>query len=334
MMAPEDSSASRYSRQEILQGLGAEGQERLSQAAVAVVGLGALGTVAAELLCRAGVGRLILVDRDIVELSNLQRQALYAEADVGLPKAEQAATRLAAINSRIVIEARPSDLAHDTVARLLGGVGLILDCTDSLETRFLINERCLDAKTPWIYGAALGWEGYAKVFLPGRACFRCHFTETANLGTCDTAGVLNAVTSVIGSIQAAEAIKLIAGISQEGEPPLFHYSARTQSLHALIVEPDRACPACMGGERPYLTGKRASRAIRLCGRGVYQIRGAAADLALLEKRLRPLGEVAASVAALRFTSGDAEFTVFRDGRALVRAESEGRARAVAARYLQ
>lgn len=332
-MAQDDMSG-RYSRQEILQGIGAEGQRRLAQSTVAVVGLGALGTVAAELLCRAGAGRLILIDRDIVELSNLQRQTLYAEADVGLPKAERAAARLAAINSRITIEARPSDLAHDNISRLLAGAGLVLDCTDSLETRFLINEHCLDTRIPWIYGAALGWEGYAKTFLPGRACFRCHFTETADLGTCDTAGVLNALTSVIGSIQAAEAIKLIAGISQEGEPPLFHYSAREQSLRALSVEPDRACPACAGGERPYLSGERASRAIRLCGRGVYQVKGAPADLALLERRLRPLGEVAASAAALRFSGAEAEFTVFRDGRALVRAESEGRARAVAARYLQ
>lgn len=324
----------RYARQEILEGIGEEGQRRLGKAAVAVVGLGALGTVAADLLCRAGVGRLILVDRDVVELSNLQRQALYAEADVGLPKAERAAARLAAVNSRTVIEAQCSDLAHDNISRLLAGAGLVLDCTDSLETRFLINERCLDARTPWIYGAALGWEGYAKLFLPGGACFRCHVAEAPNPGTCDTVGVLNALAAVIGSMQAAEAIKLIAGVSREGEPPLLHYSARDQSLRALTVERDRACPACARGERPYLSGKRASRAIRLCGSGVYQVKGAPADLALLERRLRPLGTVAASSSALRFTSREAEFTVFGDGRALIRAESEGRARAVAARYLQ
>lgn len=333
-MSPSDESRDpRYSRQRVLQGIGAAGQQNLTQSTVAVVGLGALGTVSAELLCRAGVGRLILIDRDIVELSNLQRQALYAEADVGLPKAEQAAARLAAINSRIAVEAHCNDLAHDNISGLLDRAGLIIDCTDNLETRFLLNEHCLDSRIPWIYGAALGWEGYAKVFLPGRACFRCHLREAANLGSCDTAGVLNAVTSVIGSIQAAEAIKLIAGLTQEGEPPLFHYSARMQSLHALSLEADEACPACRGGKRPYLSGQRASRAIRLCGRGIYQVRNAAADLGLLERRLRPLGSVATSAAALRFTSGEAEFTVFRDGRALIRAESESRARAVAARYL-
>ncbi len=332
-MSPSGESQ-RYSRQEILAGIGAEGQQKLAQSTVAVVGLGALGTVAAELLCRAGVGRLVLIDRDIVEQSNLQRQALYAEADVGLPKAEQAAARLAAINSRIAIEARCDDLAHNNISTILGRPGIILDCTDNLETRFLLNEHCLDSRTPWVHGAALGWEGYAKVFLPGHACFRCHFREAENLGSCDTAGVLNALTSVIGSIQAAEALKLIAGITQEGEPPLFHYSARTQSLRALSLAADEACPACRGGKRPYLLGQRASPAIMLCGRGVYQVRGTAADLALLERRLRPLGSVAAGAAALRFTSADAEFTVFGDGRALIRAESERRARAVASRYLQ
>ena len=334
-MSPSDGRGDeRYSRQEILQGLGAEGQQKLAQSAVAVVGLGALGTVSAELLCRAGVGRLVLIDRDIVELSNLQRQTLYAEADVGLPKAERAAARLAAINSRIAVEARCNDLSHDNISLLLDRTALILDCTDNLEARFLINEHCLDSRIPWIYGAALGWEGYAKVFLPGHACFRCHFKEAANLGSCDTAGVLNALTSVIGSIQAAEAIKLIAGIAHEGEPPLFHYSARVQSLRALSLEADASCPACRGGKRPYLSGQHASRAIRLCGSGVYQVKNAPADLALLERRLRPLGSVSAGAAALRFSGGDAEFTVCRDGRALIRAGSESRARAVAARYLQ
>ena len=200
----------RYKKQALV--LGKKAHQRLEKSAVAIVGLGALGSVSAELLTRAGVERLILIDRDIVELDNLQRQGLFDERDIGKPKAEQAKLKLEKINSEIRLEAYFENLDSSTVNLLKGD--LVLDCTDNLETRFLINDYCIKNKKPWIFASALGLAGFVFVIKPGGPCLSCIFKE-ASLETCETAGVLNTITTLVGAVQTNEAIKVLTGKGAE-----------------------------------------------------------------------------------------------------------------------
>ena len=206
----------RYSRQELYLGKGS--QEELKKKHVVIVGIGALGSVAAELLTRAGIGKLTLIDRDIVELHNLQRQSLYEEADVGKAKALAAKKHLERINKEVQIIAEVADVTHENVDLLKSD--LILDGTDNLVTRFLINEYSKKNTIPWIYAAAVSDKGYVKIYLPETDCFNCTFTETTGLDSCDTAGVLNTITHSVASIQVTEAFKVLLG--KITETPLLH----------------------------------------------------------------------------------------------------------------
>ncbi len=167
--------ADRYHRQTILPEIGKAGRERIAASTVVILGVGALGTVVADALCRAGVGRLILVDRDLVELTNLQRQTLYAEADVGEPKAVAAAMRLRTVNSSITIDARPADVTSDNIQPLVREASVVVDGTDNAQTRYLLNDTCIKLGIPWVYGAAVGTVGRAMAVVPGAACLRCMF---------------------------------------------------------------------------------------------------------------------------------------------------------------
>ena len=201
----------RYIRQQIFREIGKKGQEKLGKSTVAVVGIGALGSNSAELLARAGIGSLILIDRDVVELSNLQRQRLFDENDVGKPKALAAKEHLAKINSEIKIEFLIDDLNFENIGKIFNRKpDLILDCTDNLETRFLINDFSVKNEIPFIYSSAVGSKGYVFDIIPGKTpCLRCFLKEAAQLDTCETAGVLNAITSLISTMQASEAIKIL-----------------------------------------------------------------------------------------------------------------------------
>ena len=206
---------SRYSRQSRFAPLGEAGQQRISSARVALVGLGALGSVQAELLARAGVGTLRLLDRDFVEASNLQRQTLYDEADAAeaLPKAVAAARRLARVNSSIQLEPVVADLTPQNCGELLEGMDLILDGTDNFEARYLINDFAVQQGIPWIYGAAVGSYGIKLAIVPERtACFRCVYPESPRGAqpTCETDGVLGPVTAAVAALQAADALKILA----------------------------------------------------------------------------------------------------------------------------
>src|SRR6266853_5352 len=206
---------SRYSRQIRFAPVGEEGQTRIRAAHVAIVGCGALGTVQAEAMARAGVGRLRLIDRDFVEWSNLQRQFLFEEADAaeGLPKAVAAARRLARVNSEVLVEPMVADLAPANAAELFDDIDLILDGTDNFETRFLINDAAAEANVPWVYGAAVGSYGIKMAIVPGRtACLRCVYPEPPRGAqpTCETEGVLAAVTAAIAALQAGDALKMLA----------------------------------------------------------------------------------------------------------------------------
>jgi adenylyltransferase/sulfurtransferase len=331
----------RFSRQIRFLPFGPEGQERLGASTAVIVGCGALGTVQAALLARAGVGTLRLVDRDYVEESNLQRQLLYTEADAcdGFPKAEAARRHLIAANSGIRIEAFVSDLNPETTEELLGGANVILDGADNFETRFLINDFSVREGIPWIYGAAVGSYGIAMPVLPGdSACFRCIYPESPSGAqpTCETAGVLGPITSLIGSIQTMEALKILAGRSAAVRRKIFTADLWNGPVRETSM-PDRApdCPACGRREFTFLDGARRAP-VSLCGRNAVQIheRERPVDLLELAARLKGLGSVRTNEFALRFHDGEFEVTVFPDGRAIVKGTTEPAiARSVYSRFV-
>jgi molybdopterin-synthase adenylyltransferase len=309
-------------------------------ATAVVVGCGALGTVQASLLVRAGIGTIRLIDRDYVEENNLQRQLLYTESDarLGLPKAEAARRHLREANSEVRIEAHIADLNPENAGDLLSGAGAILDGTDNFEARFLINDYSVREGIPWIYGAAVGSYGIAMPILPGdSACFRCVYPEppAGAQPTCETAGVLGPVTSLIGSIQTMEAIKILSGRSGSVRRRIFtadlwHGPIRETGLPAR--DPD--CTCCGQRDFTWLNGRRAP--VSLCGRNAVQIheRRRPIDLADLARQLEGLGSIRGNEFALRFTSGDHELTVFPDGRAIVKGTTDiGVARGIYAKYI-
>lgn len=330
---------SRYSRQIRFEPFGEAGQRSLGAATAAVIGCGALGTLQASLLVRAGVGTLRLVDRDYVEESNLQRQLLYTEADAreGLPKAEAARRHLAEANTSVRLEAHVSDLNPDNAADLLA-CDVILDGTDNFETRMLINDFSVCHNIPWIYGAAVGSYGIAMPVLPGlSACFRCVYPD-APAGpqpTCETAGVLGPLTSLIASIQVMEALKIMAGRADSVRRKIFTADVWNGPLRETdIPARDPVCPACALREFPSLHGRRTP--VSLCGRNAVQIheRSRPVDLPALASRLEGLGVLRHNEFALRMVTADFEITVFPDGRAIIKGTTDPAvARAVYSRYI-
>lgn len=334
-------STDRYSRQIRFAPFGAAGQEKLGAATAVIVGCGALGTVQASLLARAGTGMIRLIDRDYVEESNLQRQLLYIEADArdALPKAEAARRRLLEANSAIAVEAHVSDLNPENADELLGEADVILDATDNFETRYLINDWSVRESVPWIYGAAVGSYGITMPVLPGRgACFRCIYPAppSGDQPTCETAGVLNPVTSVVGSLQAASALKLLAGHAADFELRIATIDVWTGALRQ-IAQPGRDgdCPCCGRREFEYLERNRRAP-VSLCGRNAVQIhdRGRPLDLAQLGAKLAGLGAVRSNDFALRFERPPYEITVFPDGRAIIKGTTDvAVARSLYSRYI-
>ena len=336
-MTPGDRE--RYSRQILFPGIGETGQQRLLDAHVVVAGCGALGSFLVGALARAGVGWMRVVDRDYVELSNLQRQWLFDESDVeqGLPKAVAAARKIATINSGVKVEPTVADLTASNADELLGDATLILDGTDNFETRYLINDFAVSRGLPWVYGAAVGSYGLTMSVVPARtACLRCVYPDPPGgvQPTCETAGVLGPITSLIASLQAAEALKILCGA--EPSRKITTIDTWTGDLRQIKQpEPDGDCPACGRREFPYLNG--AARApVSLCGRNAVQIheRSRPLDLQDLAARLAPLGTVRANEFALRFELPPYLLTVFPDGRAIVKGTTDiGIARSLYARYI-
>ena len=338
MTPPADS---RYSRQSRFAPLGEEGQRRIQSARVVVVGLGALGSVQADLLARAGVGELRLIDRDFVELSNLQRQTLYQESDAAeaLPKAVAAARRLALVNSEVRVEALVSDLSPRNIEEALEGAAVILDGTDNFETRYLINDFAVREGIPWIYGAAVGSYGLKLAIVPGpTACFRCVYPEPPRGAqpTCETEGVLGPVTAAIAALQAGDALKILACGKESVTARLTTMDVWTGQIRQTAPparDPD--CPCCATREFPHLEGKHRAP-ISLCGRNAVQIheRSRPVDLPELASRLGALGPVRVNEFALRAALEPYELTVFPDGRAIIKGTTDaGVARSVYARYV-
>ncbi|MDG2206312.1 MAG: ThiF family adenylyltransferase [Pirellulales bacterium] len=341
-----DDSLDRYARQWRYEPLGRSGQARLGEGRALICGCGALGSVIANTLARAGVGYLRIVDRDFLELNNLQRQVLFDEEDVAarLPKAVAAATKLARINSEIEIEPLVADVDHRNILKLADSVDVILDGTDNFETRMLLNDTALRLDIPWIYGGCIGAEGQTMTVIPHQtACLRCVMREPPAPGetpTCDTAGILGSIVNVVASIQAAEAIKILSGNSdaiQAGLTIIDLWDNRLRQIGTQSIQSQEDCPACSGREAPWLQGDRGSQTAVLCGRNAVQLRsleGQRLDLKHLAKKLAERGEVVQNKFLLRFTIEKFEFTLFPDGRAIVGGTDDvAEARAAFARFV-
>ena len=334
----------RYSRQILFAGIGEAGQQRLLGASAVLVGCGALGTAVANLLVRAGLGRLRLIDRDFVECSNLQRQTLFEEVDArdALPKAVAAERRLRAINSSVEIEGVVTDLRPQNAVELLSGFPLLLDGSDNFETRLLMNDFAVSSSVPWIYAAVVASYGVTLTVLPGLTpCLAClvESGEPVAAGgedTCDTAGLLNAAAGVIASLEAAEALKLLAGRSEALRGRLVSCDVWTGRFQSISVARHPACRACVRHEFTYLRGAGRPH-ISLCGRDSVQIheRGRRLDLSELGRRLKPaVAEVRHNDFLLRFRVPPYEMTVFADGRAIVKGTRDPAvARSLYARYI-
>ena len=334
----------KYSRQILFQGIGEEGQERLLGASAVLVGCGAIGAAAANLLVRAGLGRLRIIDRDFVEPSNLQRQTLFDESDArdALPKAVAAERKLRAINSSVTVEGIVSDVGPQNAADLLSShFDIILDGTDNFETRFLLNDLAVKLGKPWIYAAAVASYGVMMTVRPGvTPCLAClmemHGKTPGLEETCDTVGVLGPVVNLIASLEVAEAMKLLGGREHALSERLVSCDVWTGRFQSVSVARDPQCRACVRREFTYLEGQ-AQPHITLCGRDSVQIheRSRTLDLGLLRNRLAlTVRDVRHNEFLLRFSVAPYEMTVFADGRAILKGTRDPAvARSLYARYI-
>lgn len=336
----------RYSRQVIFPGIGAAGQRRLMESHVTVCGCGALGTVLANILARAGVGHLRVVDRDFIEMNNLQRQVLFDEHDVAesLPKAEAAARKIAAINSLVHVEPVVADVDHTNILDLVRDADLILDGTDNFETRYLINDVAVSLGKPWVYGGCIGSHGQSMTILPGETpCLRCVIESSPPPGmapTCETAGVLGPIVNIVASIQATEAIKILTGQLDAINRELIYIDVWDGTFKKFKIAALRGavdCPTCQRREFAWLKGELGSHTTALCGRNAVQIsqrRSNRLSFEELEQKLAPLGSVTFNRFLLRFDVECYQFTVFPDGRAIIKGTNDiAKARTLYAQYI-
>jgi adenylyltransferase/sulfurtransferase len=344
----------RYHRQSLLPQIGSDGQARLRAASVLLVGCGALGTVIADQLVRAGIGSLRIVDRDVVELTNLQRQVLFDESDVrdGLPKAIAAANRLRKINSDVIVDPHVTDVHAGNVESLAGCdqdgklVDLILDGTDNVGTRYLLNDVSVKHAIPWIYGACVGTEGRCMAILPPAGpCLRCIFPEppsAADLPTCDTAGVLASAAAIVASLQSAAAIRTIVRGTKSYPESFIRVDVWQSRFKALDLEqakrPD--CPTCGQRRFQFLDGSGDGQMTSLCGRNAVQVRGRlarAVDLSKMADKLLRSGRVQQTPYLLRCDLNEpqaVQLTIFPDGRAIIHGTADlDRARSIYARFI-
>ncbi len=344
-MNDDRARAPRYARQTAFPPIGIEGQRRLLESRVVVVGAGALGASIGEQLARSGIGFIRILDRDILEESNLGRQSLYTADDVRrrMPKAAALASHLKEFNPQIEIEARVADLAPDNVTDHFADAHLIIDGADNLETRYLINDFAVRGGTPWIYGGCVGSRGLTATVLPGvTPCLRCLFPEAPPAGTvetCETSGIIAPAATLIASLEVAEALKVLVGTTdrvRRGWLSVDLWSFRIVELGA-DTTPDPECPCCGRREFPHLDGVNRSRAVTFCGRDSVQIvpaKRAPVELAQFEMRWRALGAVDRNEFLVVLTLPEHAITLFADGRALIRGTRDpGIARSIFDRYV-
>ncbi len=337
----------RYSRQILFSGIGRAGQQKLLESRVLLVGCGALGASHAEMLSRAGVGKLRIVDRDFVEFTNLQRQTLFKESDAAerLPKAVAAKARLAEINSEIDVEAIVADERAADAALTVGRLpdcDLVLDGTDNFQIRYLLNDACVKNSVPWIYGAAVSSYGTTMTVIPGETpCLRCIFEEMPDAGsspTCDTAGVIMPIIASIAAVQVTEGIKLLVETVEALHGSLMQIDVWQNDWRKIrLTEPAADCIACGRRKFEFLDAVRQEFSAVLCGRNAVQIapqKNTAVDLASLEARLRMIGEAKRNEYLVRAKVDGHEITVFRDARAIIHGTDDvSEARSIYAKYV-
>jgi len=331
----------RYSRQIIFPGIGDEGQRRLANSSVVIIGCGALGTIIATSLVRAGIGKIRIIDRDFIEYHNLQRQVLFNEDDIRnqLPKAIAAERHLKKVNSSVEIEGIVADVNFTNIEGFAHEADLILDGLDNFETRFLINDVSLKHKIPWVYGGAISSRGMTRSIIPGKtACFRCvlaNFPDRGTIPTCDTAGVIGAAPFIIGSLESVEAMKILVG-SEEINRDLIVIDVWEGIFGRYKIRPRKDCPACQG-RYDFLEGQYGLRVTSLCGQDAVQVLKPEAGTISLEElaaRLNRVGQVTYNEFMLRFTVDACEMVIFGDGRAIVKnTADESLARGLYAKYI-
>jgi molybdopterin/thiamine biosynthesis adenylyltransferase len=341
-------SLERYSRQMRFHGVGEDGQRKLLASRVTLCGCGALGTVLANSLVRAGIGFVRIIDRDFIETHNLQRQVLFDEDDVAanLPKAEAAARKLRRINSEITIESIVADIDHTNILDFVKDVDLVLDGTDNFEVRYLVNDAAIKLNKPWVYGGAIGSVGQTMTILPGQTpCLRCVIETSPPPGmaaTCETAGVLAPTINVIASLQSTEAIKILTGHLDMVNRDLVYVDVWDNEFRRFKISKlkDKVdCPCCKQRNFEWLDGKMGAHTTSLCGRNAVQVAHRTASqlsFASLAETLRGVveGTVSHNQFMMRFTAGGHEFTVFPDGRAIIKGTNDiDRAKTLYAQYI-
>jgi molybdopterin-synthase adenylyltransferase len=341
-----DESLERYSRQIRFPGMREDGQRRLLESRVTLCGCGALGTVLANALVRAGVGHLRLIDRDFIETSNLQRQVLFDEQDVAenLPKAEAAARKLEAINSTVHVEPVVTDIDRTNILELVEDADLILDGTDNFEIRYLINDAAVKLGKPWVYGGCIGSHGQTMTILPGETpCLRCVFEAApapGEAGTCETAGVLGPIVNIVASYQATEAFKILAGRLDKVNRDLLYFDVWDNVQKRIKIAPLLGkvdCPCCQRKQFAWLDGDLGSHTTSLCGRNAVQVAHRTAsrlNFDDLAHHLETLGSVSYNRFLLKFQVDSYDFTVFPDGRAIIKGTDDvDKARTLYAKYI-
>ena len=334
----------RYSRQILFNPIGKSGQEKLLSSRVLLVGCGALGASHAEMLARAGVGKLRIVDRDFVEFTNLQRQTLYKEQDAieRLPKAIAAKNRIAEINSEIEVEAIVADVNPNNIESLLEKCDLVLDGTDNFQVRYLVNEACVKHNKTWIYGAAVSSYGTTMTIIPNETpCLRCIFEEIPTAGsapTCDTAGVIMPIISSVSAIQVSETLKILTDNLNQLHKSLIQIDVWQNDWRKIkLSAPNPDCETCNKRNFEMLEGDSQEFFTTLCGRDAVQIsapKPTKIDLPALAKKLKNLGEVKQNEYLVRFSVDVFEVTVFQDARAIIKGtDNLVTARSVYAKYI-
>lgn len=315
----------RYSRQILFPKIGEKGQELLNNSHVTIVGAGAIGTSTAELLSRAGIKKLTIIDRDIIELNNLQRQSLYIEEDIDKPKAEVIKKRLIQIDSELEIDSHIEDLDNTNIDLIKSD--LILDCTDNIETRQLINEYSIKNNIPWIYSSVIGSSGFILNIIPNKTpCFNCIFNHVNPelLGSCDTEGVLNTSVKLISSIQVTEAIKILT--KQDYSKELLFYEIWNNKLNKLKLNRNENCTVCSKKEFPYLNGIKKTETIKICGRGLFQIKGKQLNLEELNNKL-----VDSTLTDYGLITN--KITIFNSGRTFIKADTKEEAKTIYSKFI-
>lgn len=331
----------RYSRQTIFPEIGMAGQKKLSNSYAVIIGCGALGTVIATALVRAGVGRVRIIDRDFIEYHNLQRQVLFDEEDIknNFPKAIAAEEHLKKVNSQVKVEGIVSDVNYTNIERLVRGADVILDGLDNVETRLLINDISMKLKIPWVYGGAITASGMTRTIIPDEtACYRCMVPvlhQNGGIPTCDTAGVVGPAPWIIASLQSTEAIKILVG-SKRINRDLMVINIWEDDFAKIRVDRREDCPACHG-RYEFLEGKYSTKTTSLCGQNAVQVLAASPiniTFKGLADRLQNIGSVSYNDFMLQFKVDSQEMLVFPDGRAIVKnTTDETLARGLYAKYI-